>query len=334
MLINKGFPVTYGRGIAKQHLHTLENCLVVTMEDLWPILEPSFKKPPKQLHFVDTLEIRELEAWIRGVQGIDSVVGMGGGVAADVAKFVHWKNGISLYQIPTIVSVDAFFTHEIAIRDHGVVKYMGDAVPERVFVDYDIIETAPRLLNRSGLGDILSCHTGLFDWKLASKAGEKPEWNENLAVETQNILETVTKHITEVAAVSEPGIQMMIETLNWIGLNCYTQGHPRFEEGSEHHFVYNLEYLTGKHFVHGQVVCLGIYIMSVLQQNDPESILQIIRDSGVDISPESIDITWEDIKQTLLTLKEFVLREKLPYTIIHEKPITPEFFETIRVGLS
>ena len=333
MLINKGFPVTYGRGIAAQHVDTFENCLIITMEDIWPVLNPFFHTPPRHLHFVKTLEIRELEAWIADVEGISSVVGMGGGVAADVAKFVHWKKSLPLYQIPTIVSVDAFFTHEIAIRDNGVVKYIGDAVPERVFVDYDIIETAPKLLNRSGLGDILSCHTGLFDWKLAAEAGETPEWNEALAAETREILDSVKKNIHEIAAVSETGIQMMVDTLNWIGLNCYTQGHPRFEEGSEHHFVYNLEYLTGQHFVHGQAVCLGIYIMSVFQQNHADEILRIIRNSKVDIRPESIGVTWADVKKALLTLKEFVVREKLPYTLLHEKEITPELYETIRTAL-
>ncbi|MCP4398305.1 MAG: iron-containing alcohol dehydrogenase [bacterium] len=334
MLINKGFKVTYGRGIVGHLVTRLDKCLVVTMADVWPILEPSFQQAPQQLHFVNTLEITELEAWVKSIHGIEHVIGMGGGVAADVAKFVRWKKRVPLYQVPTIVSVDAFFTHEIAIRDGGVVKYIGDAVPERVFVDYEIIENAPKTLNRSGLGDILSCHTGLFDWKLAARAGEKPDWNESLAVETREILDMVKKNIAEVAAVSEKGIQMMIEVLNWIGLHCYTQGHPRFEEGSEHHFVYNLEYVTGKHFTHGQVVCLGIYILSVLQDNAPDDILTIIRDSGVDISLKSIDIAWEDVKKTLLTLKEFVIREKLPYSIIHEKAMTPEFYERIRSALS
>lgn len=181
MLIGKGFNVTYGRGVAKQLVDNLDKCLIVTMEDLWPSLEGLFQKKPAQIHFVDTLEIRQLETWVKGISGVDHVIGMGGGVAADVAKFVHWKNGVPLYQVPTIVSVDAFFTHEIAIRDNGVVKYIGDAVPQQVFVDYGIIQTAPKILNRSGLGDILSCHTGLFDWKLAADAGEKPEMKKKLS---------------------------------------------------------------------------------------------------------------------------------------------------------
>jgi len=333
MLINEGFKVTYGRGIAEQLVNNLDRCLIVTMEDIWPAIKHLFQKKPDQLHFVDTLEIRELEAWAKELKGVENVVGMGGGSAADVAKFVHWKNGATLYQVPTIVSVDAFFTHEIAIRDNGVVRYIGDAVPEKVFVDYEIIQNAPKTLNRSGLGDILSCHTGLFDWKLASEAGEKPEWNESLAVKTKGILEDVKKNVKEIKAVTEKGIRMMIEVLNWIGLNCFTQGHPRFEEGSEHHFVYNLEYVTGKKFIHGQVVCLGTYIMSTLQHNDPDGVLKTIQDSGVEIIPDKIGITWEEVKEALLTLKDFVVRKKLPYTIIHEKPITIDFYEEIKEKL-
>ena len=84
----------------------------------------------------------------------------------DVAKYVSWRNQIPLYQIPTCISVNACFTHMIAVREGGRVRYVGDAVPRMVYVDYGLVRKAPPELNRAGLGDILSCYTGLFDWKM------------------------------------------------------------------------------------------------------------------------------------------------------------------------
>lgn len=99
-------------------------------------------------------------------------------------------------------------------------------------------------------GDILSCHTGLFDWKLAAKAGLEPKWNEALALETGKRLALILDNTAEIHDVSDKGVTLLAETLNWIGHHCYAQGHSRFEEGSEHHVIYNLEYITSKHFIH------------------------------------------------------------------------------------
>jgi len=232
-------------------------------------------------------------------------------------------------QIPSIISVDAFFTHEIAIRDQGVVKYTGDAVPEKVLIDTVILQRAPALLNRSGLGDILSCHTGLFDWKLAAEAGIDPAWDGSLAEETEKLLQRVYTGLDEIQRVSPAGIRLLTDSLNWIGHRCWVYKHPRFEEGSEHHFVYNLEYITGKHFVHGQAVCLGCCIMSLLQNNNSEKIFNAVHRAGIPIQAKDLNITWNDIEKTLLTLNSFVKREKLPYTILYEKNLDHNFVELV-----
>ncbi len=334
MMINGGFKIEYGRDIIRNLFNTFQDSLVITLQEIWDALETSFSEKPDQIFFVETLEIDELEKLSEENRNFSTLFGLGGGRAADVAKFLHWKNGATLFQIPTIVSVDAFFTHEIAVRDNGVVKYIGDAIPELIYVDYDIIQKAPVELNRSGLGDILSCHTGLFDWQLADRSGEKPEWNEQLAIRTREVLNDVTANAAEIQKVSETGIQMMMEALNWIGDQCYVQKHPRFEEGSEHHFVYNLEYVTGKHFVHGQAVCLGCFIMSMLQENEPEKVLKTVRETGVDIKPESLGVSWDEIRDTFLSLNDFVIKEKLPYTILYEKDITENFLKKIKMALA
>jgi len=330
MIDNEGFCVEYGDGITTDLFASLKDTLVITLPEIWDSVSSYFECKPEKIYFLDTLEIKTLERLAERYKHVGSICGMGGGRAADIAKFIHWKNGTVLYQIPTIISVDAFFTHEIAVRDNGIVKYVGDAVPELIYVDFSIIKKAPAELNRSGIGDILSCHTGLYDWKLAHIAGEKPEWNESLAFQTRKTLDHVLGLTKEIRGLSNEGMKLMVEALNWIGNQCYVQKHARFEEGSEHHFVYNLEYVTGKHFVHGQAVCLGCYIMSVFQENEPEKVLRAIQESGVDIRPESLDVTWKDVEETLFTLREFVRNKNLPYTILYEKEVTSELFEKVK----
>lgn len=329
MQLNKGFKVIYGNGIIRELEGIIQNGLIVTMKEIWPVAKDKFNRNVKQVHFVETLEIGELEAFVKDLNGIESVVGIGGGSVADVAKFVSWKKGIPLYQVPSIISVNACVTHMVAIRNKGVVQYVGNAVPEGIYVDYSFIQKAPPRLNRAGLGDILSCHTGLFDWDVASKAGKEPKWNEPLAARTRELLEIVKSNAHEINLVSEKGIQTVMEVHKWVGAMCHKHKHSRFEEGSEHHFAYNLEYVTGKHILHGELVCLGIYIISSLQGNDPEEALRAIKEAGVVIQPKQLGITNEEMKRTLLTLKEYVIAQNLPYTIIHEIDIKEKFIENI-----
>ena len=60
----------------------------------------------------------------------------------------------------------------------------------------------------------------------------------------------------------------------WGGATFHDAGwNPRHIEGVEHFLFYNLERLTGRHFIHGQPVGLGIYVGSMLQENEPERML-------------------------------------------------------------
>lgn len=49
--------------------------------------------------------------------------------------------------------------------------FVGEASPDPLVVDYDIIRIAPIELNVAGIGDLLSIHTASFDWENAQKHG-------------------------------------------------------------------------------------------------------------------------------------------------------------------
>ena len=62
--------------------------------------------------------------------------------------------------------------------------------------------------------------------------------------------------------------------------------------------------------------------------------LEIIREAGIDITLESLGVTWEDINKTLDTQTEFVRQEKLPYTILHLKEIPASLLEKVKKTLT
>lgn len=81
-------------------------------------------------------------------------------------------------------------------------------------------------------------------------------------------------------------IQTVVES--YLGINeiCLPVGHFRAEKGSEHFFAYNVERVTGRTFVHGKLVALGVDIISRLQENEHERITGLMDRLGLPHSPK------------------------------------------------
>ena len=162
------------------------------------------------------------------------------------------------------MTVNAPFGHRAGLRLDGIVRYLGWAVPEAVYVDFDVIQSAPARLNRAGVGDILCYHTAHVDWRLARDLGRcEPQWpyDAALVAAARERLDAVLGALDDIRDVSERGIRTLMGAHRWGGATFHDAGwNPRHIEGVEHFLFYNLEKRTGRHFIHGQPVGLGIYV--------------------------------------------------------------------------
>lgn len=330
------FLTVYGRGLVEELVNFVPRpYLVVTMADLWPRFEGRFDEGMAGVHLVQTLDRDELVREIEGLPPCAAVIGLGGGQAIDVAKFIAWTRDLRLFQVPTAMTVNAPFGHRSGIRTGGgVVRYLGWAVPEAVYVDFDVIASAPTQLNRSGIGDVLCYHTAHYDWRLGRDLGrEEARWpyDETLVAAARVRLNSVLDHLDDIRAVNEVGIRTLMNAHRWGGATFHDSGwNPRHIEGVDHFFFYNLERLTGRHFIHGQPVGLGIVIGSSLQENEPERMLQALLRAGVDIRPEAMGVTWDDVGEAIRTLPAYVRSAGLWFSVVDAVPIDEAFIGRIR----
>ena len=170
------------------------------------------------------------------------------------------------------MTVNAPFGQRAGLRRDGIVRYLGWAVPEAVYVDYDVIRSAPAGLNRAGVGDILCYRTAHLDWRLSRDLGkEEPRWpyDEGLVAEADARLTSVLSALDAIHDVTDGGIHTLMEAHRW-GVNTFHAAgwNPRHIEGVEHFLFYNLEHLTGQHFIHGQPVGLGTLAVAVGEETD------------------------------------------------------------------
>ncbi len=262
------------------------------------------------------MDIDHLERLLADEPDSDTVVGLGGGSALDTAKFIAWKTGKRLVQIPSITSVDAGFTDAVGVRRDGRVQYIGRVLPEFVVLDVDLVRSAPKRLNRSGIGDILSCHTGLWDWRFAVDRGHGVAWDAAAAALGRVLLVELEDHVDAVNAVTPEAVRWLASAYQRIGAACGILRHSRFEEGSEHFLAYAYEHRTGAHPLHGELVALCVVAMSTLQANEPEWARDMVARSGVTANPEDLGVTREDFVGSLLSLAEYVGGERLDHSIV------------------
>ena len=303
--------------------------IVFTMKIPWDVLKKNLTKTPKKIIFVESVEKDIIDNEIDNLDDFDTVLGVGGGMAIDCAKYTSWKLKKRLVSIPTILSVDAFTTPAAGIRVNHDVRYLGEASPNPLIIDYKILKTAPKSLNIAGIGDLLSIHTASFDWQIANKA-KKSEFpfDSNAISNGKEILNFVYNNIGNIRENNNNGLRCIVEAYIALNTICLPIGHFRIEEGSEHYLFYELEERLKRPFLHGEIIGLGIYLMSRLQNNDFKFITSIMDDVSLSYHPKSMMILKKDLIDSILNLRNYVEKKsKLWYTIINESSIEKDWVE-------
>jgi glycerol-1-phosphate dehydrogenase [NAD(P)+] len=324
--------VRYGRHILGDSLGQLlgayqaETYAVLTLPEPWAASCAQFEEcgTPTDLVFLDSMDRGALESLERRIAPTRVVVGVGGGQALDAAKYIAWRRNIPLMLAPSIVSADAAVTNTIAIREGQRVRYLGFVVAEAIPVDLEIISAAPANLNRAGIGDLLSIHTALWDWRTAGQ-----DYDRELAERAAAVLKELDARAESIGAVSEEALRFIMDAYVLENALCLQAGSSRPEEGSEHYLAYNVEFITGRGFVHGQLICLCTYAMAELQHNRPAWVRSLVERAGCPWRLRDLGISHDQFVQSLITLPEYAGSEGFPPTVISQRSFTPERAEAL-----
>jgi glycerol-1-phosphate dehydrogenase [NAD(P)+] len=300
---------TYGRNLlAGLPEALLERPIVLTQPEPWDLVKAAFPNDRTQVHHVATMEHSVVQEVTTAFTGGSAVFGIGGGSALDHAKFTAWKTGLPLVLVPSILSVDAAYTKAIGIREGSRVRYVGAMFPDHFLIDYGILQAADPLLNRAGVGDILSIFTALWDWREAgTRLGEFHD--AGIAAASEDLLQRMFDGAVEIGNCTEAGLHLLSELYVGEVRLCEMVGNARPEEGSEHYIAYCLEHQTRRHYLHGALVGMGVLLAGAIQGQDIAPVQRFLRDVQLDSSYRAVGTTRDEVRRCLLSMGDYVRHE-------------------------
>lgn len=210
---------------------------------------------------------------------LDAIIGIGGGKALDFAKYTAHLLKMPFISVPTATSNDGFCSPNCSLLVDGRRKSVKSSIPFGVVIDLDIIKSSPDAFLYSGLGDMISKVTALWDWKKAFQKGFE-RYNDFASLLAYNSLDLLfIRHSTD---IHSPEFQRSLTgSLLMSGIAMEVAGTSRPASGSEHLISHALDALSKYPQMHGIQVGIATYLCALLQDNPSvDGVRDILRQTG------------------------------------------------------
>ena len=103
--------------------------------------------------------------------GTEAIVGIGGGKVLDVAKYIAFLSDLPFVSVPTSTAHDGFASSGCSLYINGHRTSVHARMPYGIIVDTAVIKKSPERFIYSGLGDIVSKITAVYDWLFEEEKG-------------------------------------------------------------------------------------------------------------------------------------------------------------------
>lgn len=259
--------------------------------------------------------------------GAEIIIGVGGGKAIDIAKYVASGNQMKFISIPTTPSHDGIASPFASIRDLSRPVSVKAATPVLIIADIDAISRAPRRNIIAGCCDLIGKFSAILDWRLAHRLrGEYyGEYAASLALLSAK---HIVKYSRWFAAKDIPvgAIRVLVEALISSGIAMAIAGSTRPASGSEHMIAHAIDVVANYPALHGEEVGIGSIIALYLHGRNWRRVRSILKSMGAAVKAKDIGVSREQLVEAL-TIAHRIRPER--YTILGEHGISREAAERI-----
>ena len=226
-----------------------------------------------------------------------AVIGLGGGKVIDAAKYMGFLRKLPFISVPTSASSDGFSSASASL----LINKRRSSVPARmaygIIVDTDVIKSAPEKFLYSGIGDMVSKITSLYDWQFEAEHGaaQVNDFAMMIAKKAVNsFVRTPFETIHDRLFLKE-----LLDSLSMSGIANEIAGSSAPTSGSEHLISHALDKMLETPQLHGIQVGIATYLMSRVHDHRYQRVNTIFTQTGFWDYVCTLNLNVEDYKQAI-----------------------------------
>lgn len=226
-----------------------------------------------------------------------AVIGIGGGKVIDAAKYMGFLRKLPFISIPTSASSDGFSSASASLLIEGRRNSVPAKMAYGIIADTEVIKSAPDRFLYSGIGDMVSKITSLYDWQYEEDHGydEVNDFAMMIAKKAVNsFVRTPFETIKDNLFLKE-----LLDSLAMSGIANEIAGSSAPTSGSEHLISHALDKLLPTPQLHGIQVGIATYLMSLVQDHRYKRIHTILTDTGFFDYVSTLDLAITDYEKAI-----------------------------------
>ena len=264
---------------------------------------------------LDTVRLEDLTSLAFSMPAkTQAVIGIGGGKVIDAAKYCGFLRNLAFISIPTSASSDGFSSASASLLVEGRRKSVPARLAYGIVVDTQIIKSAPKKFLYSGIGDMVSKITALYDWKFEEEHGygKVNDFATMIAKKAVNsFVRTPFESIEEDLFIKE-----LLDSLAMSGIANEIAGSSAPTSGSEHLISHALDKMLERPQLHGIQVGIATYLMSVVQDHRYKRVNTIFTQTGFWDFVKTLGMRRVDFEQAIALAPSI---KPFRHTYLHEQ---------------
>lgn len=238
---------------------------------------------------LDTVDIDDLIGLAFSIDTKAQVlVGIGGGKVIDSTKYAAYLRKLPFISVPTSASSDGFSSASASLLVNGRRTSVPAKMAYGIIADTDVIKSAPSKFIYSGIGDMVSKITALYDWAFEASCGYA-QVNDFAVMIAKKAVNSFVRTPFE-TIYDDYFLRDLLDSLAMSGIANEIAGSSVPASGSEHLISHALDKMLPNPQLHGVQVGIATYIMSVVQEHRYKRVNTIFEQTGFWAYVKTLDL--------------------------------------------
>ena len=330
--------IRYGSGLLSQESGDWPAYFAVSSPSAYEAARHHLARDPTGVEYARLLDWAHLQNITDKIpNGVELIVGVGGGKALDASKYAALRKGLPLVLVPTIVSTGSIIHSIFAKWDGYATVGPSSTWPwidfDHVVVDYDLVLQAPYYLNTAGLGDVLCGYAGFCEWRRNTRLAIGVPFDESaLAVPSEFFHDIVTEFPTTLNSAADLTADSIRTIMNAVqDRDGKSVRHPA-APATDHALWLGAEEVNGRGWIHGEFVAFAAVVIAWHCEDDTDTITGWLDLCKVRWRPREIGVSREELRKSLeyaSTYMSDATRENDIASVLRAEPIAGGRFKAL-----